>query len=95
MICYTWLDHVNGGQRRSKVELENNSRKPRDLTKNRHGDILEESQLTLSQVKMKKGDDVAVYDRDDDDDMVRTSVSLNRVTATLCTEESFLRTQYI
>ncbi len=75
--------------------MENNSRKPKDLTKNRHVDILEESHLTLFQVKMKSGSDVAVDDRDDDDDMVRTSMSLNRVTATLCTQESFLRTQYI
>ncbi len=39
----------------------------------------------------KKGDDVAV----DDDDAVRTSVSQNQVTVTLCTDELFLRTQYI
>ncbi len=42
---------------------------------------------------MKKGDDVAV--EDNDDDAVRTSVSQNRETATLCTEELFIRTQYI
>jgi hypothetical protein len=41
---------------------------------------------------MKKGDDVAV---DDDDDEVRTSVSQNQVTATLCLGEFFLRTQNI
>ncbi len=41
---------------------------------------------------MKKGDDVAV---DDDDDVVRTSVSQNRVAVTLCTEELFLRAWYI
>ncbi len=40
---------------------------------------------------MKKGDDVTV----DDDRAVETSVSQNRVTATLGTEELFLRTQYI
>jgi hypothetical protein len=39
----------------------------------------------------KKGDVVAFAD-DDDDDEVRTSVSLNPVTASLCTEELFLRT---
>jgi hypothetical protein len=39
---------------------------------------------------VKKGYDVAV-----DDDALKTSVSQNRVTATLCTEELFLRTQYI
>ncbi len=68
--------------------LENNSKKPRDLTNNRHNDSLKKSHLTLSQGMMKKGDDVAV---DDDDDVVRTSVSQNRVAATLCTEELFLR----
>jgi hypothetical protein len=39
----------------------------------------------------KKGDDVAV----DDDDAVRTSVSQNQMTATLCTKELFLSIQYI
>jgi hypothetical protein len=39
---------------------------------------------------MKKGDDVAA---DDDDDALSTIVSQDRVTATLCTEELFLRTQ--
>jgi hypothetical protein len=68
-------------------ELENNSRMPRDLVKNRH-----RAQLTLCHGKMKKGDDVAGYE---DEDAVRTSVSQDRVTATLCTEELFLRTQYI
>ncbi len=38
---------------------------------------------------MKKGDDVTV------DDEVRTSVTQNRVTATLSTEELFLRTRYL
>jgi hypothetical protein len=33
------LDHINIGQGCSKGELEN-SRKPRDLTENRHGDTL-------------------------------------------------------
>jgi hypothetical protein len=47
-------------------------------------------QLTLSQGKMKKGDDVAV---DDDDDAVRASVSQDRVTGTLCTEVLLLRPQ--
>jgi hypothetical protein len=48
------------------------------------------SQLTLSQGMLKKGDVV-----DDADDEVRTSASQNRVTATLSTEEFFLRTQYL
>jgi hypothetical protein len=41
---------------------------------------------------MKKGDDVT---DDDDADMVRTSVSQDRVTATLCTEELLRKTQHI
>jgi hypothetical protein len=39
---------------------------------------------------MKKGDGAD----DDDGDEVRTSVSQNCVTATLCTEEFFLRVSY-
>jgi hypothetical protein len=41
---------------------------------------------------MKKGDDVA---DNGDDDAVRTSMSQDQVTATLCTDELFLSTQYI
>jgi hypothetical protein len=78
-------------QRCSKGELENNSRKPMDPTKNRHRESLKKGQFTLSQGKMKKRDD----DVDDDDDVVRTIVSQDIVTATLCTEELFLRTHYI
>jgi hypothetical protein len=90
------LDHFNGGQRHSRVELENNSREPRDLTKNRHSDSLKKSQLTLSQGMMRKGDVIVVADDDDDDDNeVRTSASQNYATAPVCTEELFLRTQYI
>jgi hypothetical protein len=84
------LDRINSGQRHSKGELDNNSRKLRDLLKNRHSDSLKKDQLTPSQGMMKKGDDVAV-----DDDVVRTSVSQNIVTSILCTEELFLGTQYI
>ncbi len=43
-------------------------------------------------LKVKKGDDDA---DDEDDDVVRTSVSEDHVKVTLCTEELFLRTQYI
>jgi hypothetical protein len=53
--------------------LENNSRKPTDLVKNRHSDSLKNSQLTLSNAIMKNGDvlvDAAAAD--DDDDEVRT-----------------------
>ncbi len=70
--------------------LKNNSRKPRDLVRNMHSDSLKEGQLTLSQDKMKKGDDVV---DDEDDDTVITSVSQDQVTATLWTEELHLRTQ--
>jgi hypothetical protein len=70
--------------------LENSRRKPRDLLKNRQSDSLEKSQLTLSQGMMKKGDGIVDVD---DDDEVRTSASQNHVTATLCTEEIFHRTQ--
>jgi hypothetical protein len=69
----------------SRGKLKNNSRKPRDLTKNRYSDSLKKGQLNLSH-------DVAV---DDDDDAMRTSVSQTKVTATLCTEESFFRIQHI
>jgi hypothetical protein len=62
--------------------------------KNWHSDSLKNAQLTLSQGKKEKGDEVADDEDDDDDDAVRTSVSQNRVTATLCTEELFLSTQY-
>ncbi len=61
-------------------------------SQNRYNDSLKEDQLTLSQGKMKKGEDVA---DDEDDDAVRTSVSQDQVTETLCNEELFLRTQYI
>jgi hypothetical protein len=79
-----------------KGEFESNSRKPRDLLKKRQSDSLlySQSQLTLSQGTMKKGD-VVIVAHDDDDDEVRTSASQNYVKATLCTEEFFPRTQYI
>jgi hypothetical protein len=64
-----WLKMLNG-------ELENDSRKSRDLVKNRRSDSLKKSQLTLG--KMKKGDDAA---DDKDDDAIRTSASQDRVTA--------------
>jgi hypothetical protein len=81
----TWQKMLKGG-------LENNSRKPRDLVKTRHSDSLKKGQLTLSQGKMKKEDDAA---DDEDNDAVRTSVSPDQVTATMCTEELFLSNQYI
>ncbi len=58
-------------------ELENNFRKPKDM----HNGSLKKGQLTLSQGKMKKGDDVA---DDDNDDVVGTRVSQDPVTARLC-----------
>ncbi len=48
----------SSGQTCSRAELENNSRKPRDLTKNRHSDSLKNGQLTLPQGMVKKGDDL-------------------------------------
>ncbi len=54
----------------TRGESENNSRKLRDLLKNRHSDSLKKSQLTLSQRMLKKGD--VKDDTDDDDDEVRT-----------------------
>ncbi len=57
-----------------------------------HCDSLKIVQYTLSQAKIKKRDDVA---DDEDDDAVRTSVSQDKVTATLYTEELFLCTQLI
>ncbi len=75
-----------------KGELENKSRKPRDLVKDGHSDSLKKGQLYLSQGKKKKGDDVS---DDDDDDAVRTSVSQDCVIVTLSIEELFLRIQYI
>jgi hypothetical protein len=41
---------------------------------------------------MEKGDDVA---DDDDGDALRTNVSQDQVTVTLCTEEFFLMTRFI
>jgi hypothetical protein len=55
-----------------KEELENNSRKTRDLLKIRHRDSLIKNQITLSQGMMKKGDVVLLAN---DDDEVRTRTS--------------------
>ncbi len=77
-------------------ELENNSTKPRGLVRKWNSDSLKQVQLTLSQGKKKKGDEVDdEVDDEDDVDVVRTSVSQDRVKVTLCTEELFLVTQYI
>ncbi len=57
-----------------------------------NSDSIKKGQFTLSHGQMKIRDDVA---DDEDDDMVRTSVSEDRVTATLSTEGLFLRTQNI
>ncbi len=77
-----------------KGGIQNNSRKPRDLTRKRHSDSLKKGQLTLSQGMVKKREDVAV-DGNDDDDVMRTSVSKNQGAAKLYTEELVLRTQYL
>jgi hypothetical protein len=50
------------------------TRKPRDLTKNRHSDSLKKGQHTLCQGKMKKRDDAA----DDDDDAVSENQCFTR-----------------
>jgi hypothetical protein len=71
-----------------KGDMENNSTKPSDLVAKLHSDSLKRVQQTLSQGKKKKGNEVA--DDTDDDDVVRNSVSRNRVTVTLCTAELFL-----
>jgi hypothetical protein len=65
------LDHINGGQRHSNGEFENKSRKPRDLTENRHSDSLKKGQLTFFQSKIMKGDKIA---DDDTDDALRTII---------------------
>ncbi len=62
---------AKGAQRETRG---NNSRMPRDLTKNRHSDSLKMGQLTLYQGMVKKEEVVVV---DDYDDAVRTSVSKN------------------
>jgi hypothetical protein len=76
-----------------KRELENNSSKPRDQVKNRQSYSLKKGQLTLSQGKMDKGDDVA--DDDDDDAALRTNVSQDQLAVAMCTKEFFLMTRYI
>ncbi len=75
-----------------KRESENISKQPRDLLKNRLSNSLNKSQVTPSQGMLERGDD----DSDDVDDEVRITVwSQNHATATQCSEESFLRTQYL
>jgi hypothetical protein len=49
--------------------LENNSRKPRDLTKNRHNDSLKVNLLFLRVWGIRE------FAVDDDDDAMRTNVS--------------------
>jgi hypothetical protein len=82
---------VERWSRALKGELGNNCRRPGGLIENWHSERLKEVQFTLSQGK-KKGDDV---DDEDDDDVVRTSMSQDGLTVTLCTQEMFLCTQYI
>jgi hypothetical protein len=71
--------------------LENDSRQLRNILKYRHNGSIEKRQLTLSQGMLKKGD----YDHDEVDDEVSTTVSQSCATATLCTEEFFLRPQFL
>jgi hypothetical protein len=44
------LDHVNCSQRRSRGELENTTKKPRDLTRNRHSVSLKRVNLLFLRV---------------------------------------------
>jgi hypothetical protein len=67
---------VRGSQRHSGESWKTG--KQRDLTENRHSDSIKNGQHTLSQGKMKKGDDVA---DDDDDDVVHISQGGYRVLA--------------
>jgi hypothetical protein len=46
---------MRGSQRRSCLSWKNNSRKPRDLDKNRPGDRLKKGQLNLYEGKIKMG----------------------------------------
>ncbi len=83
------LDLVRASKRRLRKSWKTTLEIQLTLLGNRHSDGHKKVQLTLSK---KKGDDVE-YEKDDD--VVRTSASQDRVTATLCTEELFLCTQYI
>ncbi len=60
--------------------MENDSRKPRDLLKNRHSDSLKKDSTYSFSGMLKKGD---VDDDAANDDEVRTSASQNCTTATL------------
>jgi hypothetical protein len=81
---------MRGRQRRSKESGKKTLGSQGTYSENWHSESLKKVQLTLSQGKKKKKDEIA----SDEDDAVRTSVSQDRVTATLCTEELFLSTRY-
>ncbi len=83
------LDLVRGGQRCSRETI---LRCQGTWSENWHRDSLKKVKHTLSQVMSKMGDEV---DDEDYEEVERTSVSQDRVTATLCTEELFLSTQYV
>jgi hypothetical protein len=56
---FTWwpggrLARINGGQRRLKEELENNSRRPRDPTENRHSDSLKRVNLLFLWLRWRR-----------------------------------------
>jgi hypothetical protein len=84
------LDLTRGGQCRSRESWKTTLESQGDLVKDRHSYSLKKGPLTLSQGKIKMGDDVV---DDDDDDAVRTSLSQGWVERHF-TEELFLRTQY-
>jgi hypothetical protein len=85
---------VRGSQRHSKENWKTTLGSQGTLSENCHSDRLKKVHGNLSQGKKKKGERDEIADGEDDDDVVRTSLSQDRVTAALCTEELFLSTQY-
>jgi hypothetical protein len=93
---------MRGGQRCLRESWKATLGSQWTWSENWHSDSLNKIQLTLSQGKKKKREEVVddedVDDEDVDDadvdDVMRTSESQYQVTATLCTEKLFLLTQY-
>ncbi len=83
---------MRGGQTRSRESWKTTLGSKGAKSENQLSDSLKKVQLTLSQGKKKKGDEVD--DDEGDDDAVKTSFSQDQVTATLCTEELFFSIQY-
>ncbi len=78
---------MRGGKTRSRESWKTTLGSKGAQSENQLSDSLKKVQLTLSQGKKKKGDEVD--DDEGDDDAVRTSLSQDQVTVTLCTEEFF------